>query len=109
MYQSKEYPGYMYKKDFAAELSSRTGLDEQSTDQVISAFLEILIESWCVRTPVCFRGFGTFETRATSERLARNPMTMEDVMIPAGYKPIFKPSKRLRAKVNQGLDTQEQL
>lgn len=104
MYQSKEYPGYLYKKEFTAELSNRTGLDERTADQVVTTFLEILTESWCARTPVCFRGFGTFEARPVSPRLVRNPATMEDVMLPAGYKPVFKPSKRLREKVNTGIE-----
>ena len=101
MYQNKEFERYLYKKDFVSELAKRTGMKEQQADQVVSEFLEILVENWCDRVPVCFRGFGTFEAHATTERLARNPMTMEDVMIPAGYKPIFRPSKRLREKVNK--------
>lgn len=98
-----ELKRYMFKNDFVTELAGRTGMTEEEADKVTHTFLEILSDSWSARTPVCFRGFGIFEIRPTSQRLARNPATMEDVMIPAGYKPIFRASRRLRASVNQNI------
>lgn len=93
----------MYKTDFITELVLKTDLSEEEAEQFTDAFLSILKESWSKNIPVCFRGFGTFSIRPTSKRLARNPKTMEDVMIPAGYKPVFKASEKLRAAVNESL------
>ncbi len=94
---------YMFKNDFVSELAERTGMTEDEADRVTHTFLEILSDSWSVKRPVCFRGFGIFEIRPTSERPARNPKTLEDVIIPSGYKPVFRASKRLRRSVNQNI------
>lgn len=91
----------MYKNEFIIKPALKTDLSDEEAEQFTDAFLDILTESWSKNIPVCFKGFGTFSICPTSERLARNPKTMEDVMIPAGYKPIFKASKKLRISVNE--------
>lgn len=94
---------YMFKSDFVTELAARTGMTEEEADRITHTFLEILSDSWSVRRTVCFRGFGIFETRPTSQRPGRNPKTLEDVMIPSGYKPVFRASKSLSRTVNRNI------
>lgn len=90
----------MNKHDFTAELAQRTGMPKAKAAEVTNAALDILTEAIANKETVQFIGFGSFESRYTPQRLARNPRTKEEVTIPAGYKPVFKASKTLRAKAN---------
>jgi hypothetical protein len=47
------------------------------------------------------RGFGTFKVRERKSRLARNPRTGDPVEVPPRAVPVFKPSKELRAMVEE--------
>jgi len=49
---------------------------------------------------VLLSGFGKFNTRAKSARKGRNPQTGEPVMLKARKVVTFKPSGKLRQKVN---------
>jgi len=44
-------------------------------------------------------GFGTFDIRKRSARMARNPRTGEKISIPAKSVPFFKAGKELKEKV----------
>lgn len=52
---------------------------------------------------ICFPEFGIFELRETSERIGRNPRTMVEYTIPAGLKPVFRPSRIFREPLNKAL------
>ena len=41
-------------------------------------------------------GLGTFELRATKEKMGRNPKTGEQIKIPVGRKVVFKAAKGLK-------------
>ncbi len=99
----------IYKREFVSKLACRTGMDKQLATRAVDAFLDTLIETWSEKTDVCIRGFGIFEIHSTSERPGRNPKTMEDAMIQAGYKPIFHPSRALRSSVNRNIRASEGL
>ena len=101
MHGSEKVKGYMHRKEFVSEFARRTGLSEEAANEATMTFLEILSDSWSVKRPVCFMGFGLFDIRPVSERMARNPITMEDAVVPAGYKPVFKVSKGFRASLNK--------
>ena len=45
---------------------------------------------------VMIRGFGTFTRKTTTARIGRNPLTLEEVDVPASSQLRFKPSKSLR-------------
>ncbi len=44
-------------------------------------------------------GLGTFEVRATKEKVGRNPKTGESIKIPAGRKVVFKAATGLKYKM----------
>ncbi len=90
----------MNKTDFAEELSKRTEIPRSKALEITNAVLDILTEAMEQKEKVQFIGFGSFETKLTPQRAARNPQTGEEALIPAGYKPVFKASKVLRSKVN---------
>lgn len=90
----------MNKKEFAQELSKRTNITKNKALAITNAALEIFAEAMERKEEVRFVGFGVFEAKYTPQRMARNPQTGEPAVIPAGYKPIFRPGETLRCRVN---------
>ena len=90
----------MNKTDFANELSERTSIPKSKAIEITNAALNILTEAMTKREKIQFIGFGSFEMKYSTQRIARNPQTGDEAIIPAGYKPIFQPSKVLRRKTN---------
>ncbi len=103
MHGSEKIKGYMHKKEFVSEFARRTGMSKEEASKATKTFLDILSDSWSNKRAVCFMGFGLFDIRPVSERMARNPMTMEEALVPAGYKPVFKASKGFRASLNRAI------
>lgn len=91
----------MNKKGFATELSKRTSLTKSQAIEITNAALAILTERMVAKDKVQFIGFGAFEAKDSPQRKARNPRTGEEVIIPAGYRPVFKAGKSLCEKVNE--------
>lgn len=94
---------YMYRKEFSEALAHRIGVSDKDADEIVTAFLDVLQEAWFRKRSVCFANFGIFELRTICERMGRNPKTMEEHLIPEGYKPAFRPTKGLRDAINQSI------
>ena len=90
----------MNKSEFANELASRTDIHRSKAMKITDTMLEIFSERLNKKDKVQFTGFGTFESRITPERMAKNPLTGESVVIPTRYKAVFKPSSKLLDKLN---------
>ncbi len=91
----------VYMREFIRHFARRAGVTEDEAEELIEKFLQTLTESLLTKKSVCFPEFGIFELHPTTERIGRNPKTMEEHVIPAGVKPIFRPSRALRETVNQ--------
>ena len=91
----------VYLKEFIRHFARKASITEDEAEELTEKFLSTLTESLLTKKSVCFPEFGIFELHSTSERIGRNPRTMEEHIIPAGIKPIFRASKTLRDKVNQ--------
>ena len=91
----------VYLKEFIRHFARKASITEDEAEELTEKFLSTLTESLLTKKSVCFPEFGIFELHTTTERVGRNPKTMEEHIIPAGIKPIFRPSKALRETVNQ--------
>ncbi len=103
----KEYE-CMYRKEFATKLSNKLNSDRETADEITTAFLDVLQEAWSEGRTVNFRNFGVFEVRIITEKMGRNPKTMEEFLIPASYKPSFRPTKDLREKISRSIQENAQ-
>ncbi len=85
-------------------LARKTGLTRVEIETVMDGLLSTIQEVLTMGKKVELRGFGTFLVRVRQPREARNPATQETVLLDRHSVPVFKPSKTLRAAVDQALE-----
>jgi nucleoid DNA-binding protein len=77
------------------------GITKKDCAVVVDAFLNAIKDAMAEHKNIEIRGFGTFKVRERKSRLARNPRTGDPVEVPPRAVPVFKPSKDLRALVEE--------
>jgi integration host factor subunit beta len=77
------------------------GVTKKDCALVVDAFLNAVKDALAEHKNIEIRGFGTFKVRERKSRLARNPRTGDPVEVPPRAVPVFKPSKDLRALVEE--------
>ncbi len=91
----------MTKADIVRQIAQETGLTKTDVAAVVDGFIESVIESLQQGDHIEIRGFGTFKSVTRAPRTGRNPRTGSEVKISSRRAPVFKPSKELRARVEQ--------
>ena len=89
----------MNKTDLIRKVSEKTGKSLKEAEASTNAILSTIEETLAAGDKVQLVGFGTFETRKRSERNGRNPLTGEQITIPEGKVPAFKPGRILKESV----------
>ncbi|MCQ2054131.1 MAG: integration host factor subunit beta [Fibrobacter sp.] len=100
--------GNITKKDLVEEISERTGQTQVQVKTIVETFLNSLATSLLEGSNIEIRGFGRFKLKERKKRVARNPRTGETVLIEAGTKPVFEPSKDLIKSLNDVLIAAEE-
>lgn len=78
-----------------------TNHKRKDTAEIVDGLLAAIKEALADGERVQLAGFGSFECRKRSERMARNLHTKEQIRVPAGIVPAFKPGKAFRVMVNK--------
>ena len=91
----------MNKREFIEAYAARTGMMKAEAKKNVDAFLELIKNTLTEGEEIVLPGFGKFEVKARSERMARNPQTGETVVVPASNAVHFKAGKFLKDAVNQ--------
>ena len=91
----------MTKADIVRRIAQGTGLTKTDVAAVVDGFIDSVIESLDRGDHIEIRGFGTFKSVTRAPRTGRNPRTGSEVKISSRRAPVFKPSKELRARVEQ--------
>ena len=93
------------KKDIIQELTyemrERTGhayITQADATAAYEAMLDIIADSLANGNEVHMKHFGTFCTTEVAERPRRNVHTGEEIIVPAGRKLRFRPSKDLKER-----------
>ena len=76
------------------------GFSNKQSAEVVEALLEIIKASLENGEDVLISGFGKFCVKDKSPRRGRNPATGEDLLLDARRIVTFKPSGKLREKIN---------
>jgi integration host factor subunit alpha len=77
------------------------GLSKRQSATVVEAVFDTMLRTFEQGRDVKIVGFGHFRLRRKSSRKGRNPQTGDEIEITARRVLTFKPSKGLKAQVNQ--------
>ncbi len=91
----------MTKADIVNQIADATGLTKTDTAAVVEGFLASVVTALRDGEHLEIRGFGTFKVVRRASRTGRNPKTGDVVKIPERPVPVFKPSRELRASVEE--------
>jgi DNA-binding protein HU-beta len=89
----------MTKAEIVAIIAANTGMTKLEVDSVLKGFFETVIEAMKRGDNIELRGFGTYKVLRRAQRVARNPKTNEEVIVPQQFIPMFKPSKDFKKEV----------
>ena len=89
----------MTKADIVRQVAQTTGLTKTDTSAVVDGFIASVSDALQDGEHIEIRGFGTFKAVSRAPRTGRNPRTGSEVKISRRRAPVFKPSKELRARV----------
>ncbi len=82
----------MTKADIVKKVSESTGIETQSVQKTIEAFMETVKDSLTDGRNVYLRGFGSFIIKKRAKKVARNISKNTTVIIPEHFVPAFKPA-----------------
>lgn len=93
----------MTKADIVDVISSSTGISKVETEAVVKGFMETVIDAMKKGETIELRGFGSFKVVKRAKRVARNPKTNQEVLVPEQFVPVLKVSREFKAAVQQSL------
>jgi DNA-binding protein HU-beta len=86
----------MNKAELVADVAERMGDSKMKAEEAVNAVFDALTAALKNGHDVRLPNFGVFDVKETAARMARNPMTKEEVPVPAGKKARFRPGKALK-------------
>lgn len=89
----------MNRSELVIKIAEKAQLTRKQADEALSAFVSTVVETLAAGDKVQLVGFGTFDVRARGEHTGINPITKENITIPASKYPYFKPGKTFKDKV----------
>ena len=87
------------KKDLVKNITKKSLIPLSEGSKILEVFL-LLIKSKAKLGTVKMSGFGTFSFKKTPKRIGRNPKTQDSYIIPTMSKLNFKPSNKIKEKIN---------
>ena len=84
----------MNKAELIAAAAEKAGLSKKDAEKVVNATFEAITEALVAGEKVSLVGFGSFDVKNRAERTGRNPMTREEITIPASRTPQLRVSPR---------------
>ncbi len=82
--------------ELAAQMAETHDLTKARAKAILDSLRDDIVKALLDGSRVNIFGLGTFEVRATKEKMGRNPKTGEKIAIPAGRKTVFKAAKGLK-------------
>lgn len=89
----------MNKQELVEAIAERAGVSKKQADSILTAALDVIVETVASGDKVTLVGFGTIEARERQGRAGRNPATGESINIPARRVPAFSAGKMFKEKV----------
>ena len=87
------------KNNIIKNITEKSKVSAGVATKILESFLSLVKNKSKLR-PVKLSGFGSFGFKKTPERLGRNPKTNNSYIIPELNKLNFKPSNKIKEKIN---------
>ena len=87
------------KSNIVKNITSKSKVSAGEAAKILESLL-LLIKNKSKLRSIKFSGFGSFGFKKTPKRLGRNPKTNDSYIIPELNKLNFKPSNKLKEKIN---------
>ena len=87
------------KADIVKNITKKSLVSAADAKNILESFLS-LIKNKSKFTSVKLSSFGSFSFKETPKRFGRNPKTKDSYIIPKLNKLNFKPSKKIKEKIN---------
>ena len=91
----------MTKQDIINQVCESADLPRSKAEEAVETVIGLIKDALGDGEAVILRRFGTFQVRAKSKRVGRNPKTGEVLQIAAYKQPRFKVGKKLKDAVNK--------
>jgi integration host factor subunit beta len=88
------------KSDLIEKLAKRSEISVQQSEQVVELICRKMRDALIGSGRVEIRGFLSFHVKEYGSRRGRNPRTGEPLAVAAKKRPVFKPGKELRERVD---------
>jgi nucleoid DNA-binding protein len=85
--------------ELSASFAEAHDLTKARAKVMLDGIRDEIVHSLLSNKRVNVFGLGTFEVRATTEKMGRNPKTGEKIQIPAGRKVVFKAAKGIKEQM----------
>ncbi len=89
------------RKELAEAVALKLGFPLSTCSAIVDSFFDSMKASMLNGTPIKLVHFGTFSIRDKNPRKGRNPRTGETITIEERQIVSFRPSKKLRIKINE--------
>ncbi len=86
----------MNKTELCVSIANRVGMSQANVEEVMDAFVEIVLDRLADGEKVQLYRFGTFDIREREERSMYNPQTDTYSKIAQRRTVVFKPGKELK-------------
>ena len=93
----------MTRADLREAIWSELGLTRLDAARLVDGAVDVISERLSSGEEVQISSFGRFASRDKKERLGRNPRTGEPAAIPPRRVAVFRPSRLLKRRIQQGL------
>ena len=93
----------MTKADIVNKVSENTGIEKETVQNAIEAFMETVKESLTQDKNVYLRGFGSFIVKKRASKVARNISKNTTIIIPEHFIPSFKSAETFYKQVKEQL------
>lgn len=93
----------MTKAEIVNEISGKTGVEKNTVQNVVEAFMKSVRTSMANGENVYLRGFGSFIVKKRAQKTGRIISRNTTVIIPEHFIPAFKPAKTFADKVKKNV------
>jgi nucleoid DNA-binding protein len=98
----------MTKRELVIRVANELGMTQSDVAKVIEGTFDCISQNLAEGNRWELRDFGVFEVKTRASRIGRNPRTGDQVPVPERRVVTFRPGKKMKELVANGIETPEQ-